>query len=427
MVIPDPAASEDLVVLFAQLAVVLLLATALGALARRGGAPPVVGELLTGVVLGPSVFGLLAPDLYAALFPAEATTLLLGISSVCLVVLMTVVGFETDLTMARANPTRTLLVAAGSVVVPFVLGGALAVFAPDAVLATPDARLPFVLFVATAMSISAIPVVARILLDMGLLDAPFGQLAVAVALVNDTLGWLLLAVVAGIATGEGDALASLPGTVLALAGVLVVALTAGRWLVDRLGDVADGVALPTVVALALAAGAATQALGVEAVLGAFLVGALARERETLGVRTREAMESVTLAMFAPVFFAVAGLRVELGALADPEVAVVGLVAFVVAVVGKVVGTVGAATIAGFERRESLALGAVLNARGAMEIVVATVGLRLGVLNEAAYAIVVCIAIGTSVMTPPLVGFVYGGDAADEGASRGVGGPTRFRR
>ncbi|MFD1514614.1 cation:proton antiporter [Halomarina rubra] len=414
MTVPDPAASEALVVLFAQLAVVLALATGLGALARRGGAPPVVGELLTGVVLGPSILGLVAPGVYAALFPEDATTLLLGVSSVCLVVLMTVVGFETDLSVARARPGQTLLVAAGSVVVPFALGGALAFVAPDAVLANPDARLPFVLFVATAMSISAIPVVARILLDMGLLDAPFGQLAVAVALVNDTLGWLLLAVVAGIATGSGDALASLPGTLLALAGVLVVALTVGRWFAARLGSVADSVALPTVVALALGAGAATQALGVEAVLGAFLVGAIARDRSTLAPETREALESVTLAMLAPVFFAVAGLRVDLGALADPTVALVGLVAFAVAVVGKVVGTVGAARLAGIDRRESLALGAALNARGAMEIVVATVGLRLGVLNEAAYAIVVCIAIGTSVMTPPLVRYVYGVSDTDTG-------------
>jgi Kef-type K+ transport system membrane component KefB len=417
MTVPDPAASDALVVLFAQLAVVLALATGLGALARRGGAPPVVGELLTGVVLGPSILGLLAPGVYAGLFPDDATTLLLGVSAVCLVVLMTVVGFETDLSVARASPGPTLLVAAGSVVAPFALGGALAFVAPDAVVANPDARLPFVLFVATAMSISAIPVVARILLDMGLLDAPFGQLAVAIALVNDTLGWLLLAVVAGVATGEGDALASLPGTFLALGAVLVVALTAGRWLADRLGGVRGSVALPTVVALALGAGAVTQALGVEAVLGAFLVGAVAREQETLDPRTREALESVTLAMLAPIFFAVAGLRVDLGALADPTVAVVGLVAFAVAVGGKVVGTTGAALLAGFERRESLALGAALNARGAMEIVVATVGLRLGVLNEAAYAIVVCIAIGTSVMTPPLVRYVYGESSGDPASGR----------
>jgi Kef-type K+ transport system membrane component KefB len=427
MVIPDPAAGDELVVLFAQLAVVLLLATGLGALARRGGAPPVVGELLTGVVLGPSVLGVVAPSTYAWLFPADATRLLLGVSSVCLVLLMTVVGFETNLDVARANPGPTLLVAAGSVAVPFALGGALAFFAPEAVVADPTGRVPFVLFVATAMSISAIPVVARILLDMGLLDAPFGQLAVAVALVNDTIGWLLLAVVAGVAAGEGDALAAVPGTLLALGAVLLVALTAGRWLVDRLGDATDGVALPSVVALALGAGAATQALGVEAVVGAFLVGALARERGTLDTRTREAMESVTLAMFAPVFFAVAGLRVELGALADPVVALVGAVAFAVAVVGKVVGTVGAATLAGFERRESLALGAALNARGAMEIVVAAVGLRLGVLNEAAYAIVVCIAIGTSVMTPSLVRAVYGDHTSEGSTGQLVGGLLRFRR
>jgi Kef-type K+ transport system membrane component KefB len=427
MVIPDPAAGDELVVLFAQLAVVLLLATGLGALARRGGAPPVVGELLTGVVLGPSVLGVVAPSTYTWLFPADATRLLLGVSSVCLVLLMTVVGFETNLDVARANPGPTLLVAAGSVAVPFALGGALAFFAPEAVVADPAGRVPFVLFVATAMSISAIPVVARILLDMGLLDAPFGQLAVAVALVNDTIGWLLLAVVAGVAAGEDDALAAVPGTLLALAAVLLVALTAGRWLVDRLGDATDGVALPSVVALALGAGAATQALGVEAVVGAFLVGALARERGTLDARTREAMESVTLAMFAPVFFAVAGLRVELGALADPVVALVGAVAFAVAVVGKVVGTVGAATLAGFERRESLALGAALNARGAMEIVVAAVGLRLGVLNEAAYAIVVCIAIGTSVMTPSLVRAVYGDHTSEGPVDRRASGLLRFRR
>ncbi len=403
--VPGIAESEALVVLFAQLGVVLTVATLLASVARRAGAPPVVGELLTGVFLGPSVLGLLAPSVYEALFPSDAV-LLTGVSAVALVVLMTVVGMETDLDIVRAQPGRTLLVTLGSVAVPFALGGSLAFVAPDAVLAAGADRRVFALFVATAMSISAIPVVARILLDMGLLDAPLGRLAIAVALLNDTVGWLLLAVVVGLAGGE-DPFAALPGTLLALAAVLALALTAGRWLAGRLSVVDDVAALPALVALALLAGAATQALGVEAVLGAFLVGALARDRGTLSESTVEGLERVTLTVLAPVFFAVAGLRVDLGALADPTVALAAAVAFAVAVVGKVAGTAGAALLSGMPPREAFGLGAVLNARGAMEIVVATVGLRVGVLNEAAYATVVLIAIGTSVMAPPLVGRILG--------------------
>lgn len=410
--------SDALVVLLGQLALVLAVATALGRGARRVGLPPVVGELLTGIVLGPSLFGAALPDAYGAVFAPERLDLLVGVSWLGLLLLMTLVGLETDLGVVRRRGRATGLIAVGSVAVPFALSGALAFAVPEALLADPARRGVFALFVATAMSISAIPVVARILLDFGLLEAEFGQLSVAAALLNDTVGWLLLAVVAAVAAGASRPLATLPTALLALAGVALLAATVGRWLLARfVAGRDDPTALALLVALAFAAGAATQALGLEAILGAFVVGAVAGETDSLDPASVRALERVTIGVLAPLFFAVAGLRVELGALADPVVAAVGLVALTVAIVGKFVGATGGALLAGLPTREALGVGAVLNARGAMEVVVATVGLRLGILTDGSYAVIVLIAIVTSAMAPPLLRRALGADRLRAAAGR----------
>lgn len=405
-----------MLIFWIQLLTLVALARGLGAAMRRVGQPAVIGELAAGVLLGPSVFGRLWPAGAAWLFPPDAVQsgLLLVVGWLGIVMLLVLTGFETDIALIRQFGRATAAVATTSVVLPFVLGLGAGFVLPSAFLARPDARLPFALFIAAALSISSLPVIAKILSELGLTRRNFGQLTLAAGMANDVIGWLVLGAIAGIARSGSVELGRLGLTILGMAAFVVAMMTIGQRGVDamlrrgRARRTGVNGAMTVTLLVAFGAGAITQALGVEAVLGAFVGGIVLGRSKYMDSRVPAHVETATLTVFAPLFFATAGLRVDLGLLAHTDVLVWAGIVLVVASAGKFGGAYVGARLARLPRGEGLALGVGLNARGALEVVIATVGLSLGVLNDRMYTIVVLMAILTSMAAPPLLRLVVRG-------------------
>lgn len=396
----------DAVQLLVLVASLLVVARALGTVTERLGLTRVVGELATGFVLGPSVVGRLVPSVYTDLAPAVASPLVSELSVLGLVLLLTLAGLETDVALVRSYARDVVAVGSAGLAVPFALGLGLGLAIPTSLLTGGTPRLVFALFLATSLCISAIPVIVRILIDLGAFDSSFGQRTVATAMYTDVVGWLLLSVVVGLARVGRLDLEAVGTVVLALVGVLLGAALLGQRVVDTVlaglpeNDVRGH--LLVVVAASVGGSALTYAVGIEPALGAFVVGLLFARAGGIPGRARATFERVTLGVFAPVFFGVAGLNADLGLLFDPVVAVVGTVTLVVATAGKVGGVYLAASWLGYDRPEAVGMGIGLNARGAIEIVIATVGLELGVLSPRMYTVVLVVAVVTSAMTPPLL-------------------------
>jgi Kef-type K+ transport system membrane component KefB len=418
LVQPD---EHQVLVFLIQLAVLLLMARLLGQVARRFGLPTVVGEISAGVVIGPSVLGKLSPDLMGWLFPDDEVQsgMLFAVGWLGVMMLLVVTGFETDLSLIARLGRAAVWVTLGSLLVPFGFGLAMGYAMPASLLGGgPDGegagRTVFALFMAVALTISALPVIAKILTDLRLLRRNFGQLTLAVGMANDVIGWIVLGVIAGLASSGEFAVRDLLRTLLWLALFLLGAALIGQYAIDavlhvmRRWGIGFGGWVTVILGLALLLGAVTQALGVEAVLGAFIAGILIGRSRYSRRDVEEQVEVFTTSFVAPVFFATAGLRVDVGSLADGEIALWVVVIVVVASVSKFVGSWLGARAAGLVNREGLALGSALNARGALEIVVATVGLSLGVLNDASYTVVVLMAIATSLMASPLLRLVVRG-------------------
>ncbi|WP_138505439.1 cation:proton antiporter [Nostoc sp. PA-18-2419] len=405
-----PLGHHELLLVLVQLSLLLLVARGLGELMRRINLPPVVGELLAGVVLGPSLFGLVFPDLQAHIFPKsqEQSDLLSVISWLGVLFLLIVTGLETDLKLILRKGKTALLISLGGIIVPFITGFGLGWVLPDSFLSDPEKRLVFSLFIATAMSISAVPVIAKVLMDLNLIRRDIGQVTLAAGMTDDTIGWILLSVVSGLASSGKFDFGTIFHSVSAAILFLGIAFTIGRTIVDQIlrwvDDYVGGVAasMSVVLILSLSAAALTHALGLEAALGAFVLGILAGQSRRFSNEAGHMLEVFTASFLAPIFFAAAGLKVNLLALLVPQTLIFGLIVLAVACIGKFTGAYIGSRVGGLSHWEALAMGSGMNARGAMEIVVATIGLSLGVLNPQMYSIIVMVAIVTSLMAPPLL-------------------------
>lgn len=406
----QPLSEHQLLVLWVQLLVLLLVARGLGGLARRVGQPAVVGELAAGVLLGPSVLGALAPGVWGWLFPDDAVHagLMNGIGWLGVFFLLVLAGWETDLGLVRRLGRAAAWVSAGSLVVPLGFGLAVGMAMPEVFLGEAGERTVFALFMATALAISSLPVVAKVLSELDLVRRDFAQLTLAAGMANDVVGWVVLGLIAGLAQSGSIDLRQVGLALGGLAALVCATFTVGQRATDGLlravrqyqGGAAGAVTVMVLLALAWATFA--QAVGLEGVLGAFLAGILLG-RSKFGDRDAIAvLEIMTFGVLAPIFFARAGLRVDLAALADPTTLAWAGVVLLAASASKFVGAFAGARVAGRVAREGLALGAGLNARGALEIVVASVGLTLGVLNQASYTVVVLMAIATSMMAPVML-------------------------
>jgi Kef-type K+ transport system membrane component KefB len=397
------ASHQEVLQLVVQIAVLLATARFLGGLAQRLGQPQVVGEILAGVVLGPSLLSGLVPWIGEWVLPqTEAQGFMLEVVALIGVMLLLILtGLETDIALIRRRIGVAFGVAVGGLAVPFATGLLLGFALPDDLLVDPSDRTVFALFLATALSISAIPVLAKILMDLDLMRREFGQTVLAAGMIDDITG-----LVTALASAESLSLGSVAQTA-AMVGIFIVAtVTVGKFLVGRGLDLIQDrfrgrdLILTLVVVLAFGWGALSQALRLEPVIGAFAIGILFGRLSRLPTDVVHKLEGMALAVFAPIFFAVAGLKVNLSSILEPGLLVVALLVIVVATFGKVAGAyAGARWISGQEHWSALAYGAGLNARGAVEIIIATIGLSLGILTTEVFSIIVLMAVVTSLMAP----------------------------
>jgi Kef-type K+ transport system membrane component KefB len=405
-----PLSPGSLLVLLVQLAVLLLIATGLGKLATRFGLPAVVGELLTGVLLGPSVLGYLAPEVAGWFWPPrdDQAHLLDAVGILGVLLLVAVAGSHLDLAALRGRRGTALRVSLAGLVVPLGLGVCVAYWPTAGILSGHTDQLTFAMFLGVAMCITSVPVIAKTLVDLDLLHRDVGQLILTAGIIDDTVGWFLLSIVAAMAT-VGLHAGTLAPAMLLLAGFLLVALLVGRPLVAAAIRLAarstdPGPMVAVTFGAILVCSAIAQAVGAEPIFGAFVAGLLLASCAQDHRARLAPLRTVALSVFAPIFFATVGLRINLTMLADPRVLLVAGIMLAVAILGKFLGAYLGAWLSRLNRWEGLALAAGMNARGVVQIVVGIVGLRLGVINSAGFTVIVTIAIVTSLMAPPILRF-----------------------
>lgn len=396
-----------ILLLLLQFAAVLLTARLFGELMGRLGQPTVLGELLAGILLGPSVLGLYCPAFSAALFPPEALShhLLELVSWLGLILLLFVVGLETDVGALGGLGRPALSVGWWALALPMASGIALGWALPDTFMGPVGSRMVLALFLGVAMSITAIPVLAKILLELDMLRRNFGLAALGAGIAEDLLGWIGLSVVLELARdGRADAWAI--GKALSVTSLFIaLAFVLGRRAVPLFFELVDERLrsphrrVTVAILFALLCSALTQRIGVHAVFGAFVAGLLVGRCPRFKAQDREVIEGAAFGVFAPVFFSFAGLQVRLHELREWGLFGVILGA---AVAGKLLGAYVGGRLGGFRRLESLAMGIGMNARGSMELVLALLGLSAGIVSRELFSMIVLMAAITSLMTPPLL-------------------------
>lgn len=400
----------DVLLLLAQIAGILVVARLVGRIIGLLGQPQVVGEMLAGILLGPSLLGWVAPDVWLALFPPASLGFLSALSQIGLVFFMFLVGLELDPRQLRGRGHTALLTSHASIIAPFLLGALLALLLYPRLSDDSVEFTAFALFMGAAMSVTAFPVLARMLAERGLVKTRLGAVAIACAAVDDVSAWCLLAVVAVVARA-GEAAVPLP---MMFVGVLLYAgvmLTAVRWglarlqrVVERRGELSQD-AVAFVVFFILASALVTERLGIHAVFGAFLAGAVMPRDEKITGALLERFHDLMVILFLPLFFAFTGLRTSVQLISGDLWAWCAVV-ILVAVAGKMGGSAIAARASGLSWREGWALGTLMNTRGLMELVILNVGLDLGVISPALFAMMVLMALATTLMTTPLLDRIY---------------------
>lgn len=387
------------------LAVVVVAARVLATLLGWLGQPPVMGEVIAGLLLGPSFFGWIAPKAAAELLPPAVAPYLAVIAQAGVILFMFLVGLELDTDLLRQRTRASVAISHASIVAPFLLGGALALWLYPRFAGAGVWFTPFALFIAVAMSVTAFPVLARILTDTKMQNSQLGVLALACAAVDDVTAWCLLALVASVARAQpGQALVTVGAAIAFTVFVLLVARKGAMWLVerrDRAGRTTEAMFATVCVSLVVSA-LVTERIGIHALFGAFLLGVVVPYDSALARDIREKCEDLVVVLFLPVFFAFTGMRTQVGLLQDSAAWLACAVIVLVATVGKFGGSFLAARLTGSNAREAASLGILMNTRGLMELVVLNVGLDLGVLSPALFAMFVLMAIVTTLATTPIL-------------------------
>jgi Kef-type K+ transport system membrane component KefB len=398
------------VIFLAQLIVLMVVGRLLGEAMNRIGQPSVMGMLLGGILLGPSMLGVLWPDLQHALFPktAEQKAMLDGVSQFGVLLLLLLTGMETDLKLVGKVGKAALSISLTGVAVPFLCGFALGQFMPEALLPHPDQRLLTSLFLGTALSISSIKIVAAVVREMGFTRRDLGQIIVASAICEDSIGWVIIAITLSLAQSGSVDLLDVGRAVLGTAAFLIASFTIGRplvfflirWTNDNFES--DFPVITTILVIMGLMALTTHFIGVHTVLGAFVAGVLIGESPILTKHIDEQLRGLILAFFMPVFFGIAGLSADLTVLKDPTLLLMALGLIAIATLGKFAGAFIGGEIGGLGRRESFALACGMNARGSTEVIVATIGLSMGALSQNLFTMIVAMAVVTTMAMPPML-------------------------
>lgn len=400
--------ADNITVMFLALGILLGCARLLGELAQKFHQPAVLGELLAGVLLGPTVLGTIAPDLFGYLFPATGPNAIAlgGITLLSVALFLLVAGLEVDLSTIGRQGKIAPWVSISGIVLPFAIGFAAAWIAPE-MLGRHNGASPliFALFLATALAISALPVIAKTLMDLDLYRTDFGMIIISAAIFDDLTGWIIFAIILGLMGTASDHSNNIVMTIvltLAFAGFM---LTAGRWLIHRTLPFLQayskrpGGVLSFAITLALLGAALAEWIGIHAIFGAFLVGVAVGASPHLREHTRTVLDKFVSSIFAPLFFASIGLKVNF--VQHFDLALVVTIILIACVCKLAGGTIGA-RLGGMPKRDSWAVGFAMNARGAMEIVLGILALQAGIIDDRLFVALVVMAIFTSMISGPMI-------------------------
>jgi len=400
---------HSLSILLLQVIAILLSAKVVGALLRKAGQPSVIGEMIAGILLGPSLLGVLWPNAMTFLFPPQSLDGLGLLSQVGLVIFMFVVGMEFDVEHLLGKGHAVLLVSHVSILAPFFLGTmfSLVIFTNAA---PPNVSFTaFALFMSVAMSITAFPVLARILKEREMSTSSLGNTALACAAVNDVTAWCLLAVVIAIAkaSGLGGALLVISLTIIFTGLMLFVVKRQLERIARRYSEGAlwRNALVTVVLIFTFASALCTEVIGIHALFGAFLAGVVMPARAGLREFLTERVGVFATGFLLPLFFAFTGLRTQIGLLNDWTSWLMCACVVVVAIVGKLGGSMLAARWTEMNWRDSFSLGALMNTRGLIELIVLNIGYDLGILSPRMFSMMVCMALVTTCMATPLMDWV----------------------
>ncbi len=393
--------------LLLQIVLVIVVARLFGMLARRLRQPSVIGEMAAGIALGPSLFGAIAPATFSAIFPPASLGTLQFLSQIGVILFLFSVGLDFHWHHVRHRARAAVVISNVSIIVPFMLGILTAAVLYGGHAPPGISRTSFALFMGIAMSITAFPVLARILQERRMMTTPIGALALMCAAVNDVIAWTLLAFVVAVVSSAGS-----PSTVFVMLGLTIAFVLAMVFVVrpssHRLFDRASaddpfaGGRVAVAFALLFASALATELIGVHALFGAFVAGATLGASEEFRDRLRQQLEAFTSVLLLPLFFVFTGLRTQIGLIGNLEAATICLCVIVVASLGKLGSSAVAARATGLDWNQSFVLGALMNTRGLMELIALNVGYDLGVISPQMFTILVVMALVTTAMTGPLV-------------------------
>jgi len=398
-----------------EIVVLMLVGRMLGEAMVRLRQPAVMGQLIAGLLLGPSFFGLLFPDAQHALFPRnpEQKAMIDGISQFGILLLLLLTGMETDLKLVRQTGRASIFASLMGILIPFICGVGLGEMLPDSLLPDPGKRLITSLFLGTALSIASVKIVAMVVREMNFMRRVVGQVILASAIIDDSVGWIIVSIIFSLALHGSIEPISLAQSVLGTILFMVASLTIGRrmvffairWVNDNF--VSEYAVITAILIIMGVMALITYLIGVHTVLGAFVAGVLIGESPILTRHIDEQLRGLITAFFAPVFFGIAGLTADLTILADPKIALFTAGLVLVASIGKFTGAFIGAELGGLTRREGFALACGMNARGSTEVIIATVGLSMGALNQDLFTMIVAMAVLTTTAMPPTLRWALG--------------------
>jgi Kef-type K+ transport system membrane component KefB/nucleotide-binding universal stress UspA family protein len=404
----SPGALDAPTLFIIQFTLLLLFGRLFGEAAQRLGQPAVIGQLLCGIALGPSVLGLLWPQAEAGLFPhsPEQKNMIEAVAQLGVLMLLFVTGMETDVKLIRKVGRAAFSVSVAGIVIPFACGFTLGQLLPDAMLPRADMRLATSLFFGAALSISSVKIVAMVIREMNFMRRDLGQVIVAASIIDDTIGWIIVAIIFAIGERGSIDLVSLGWTVAAVAIFLLIALSFGPRLIAGLirvvndNFVSEAPVITAILLVMTIMALITHAIGVNTVLGAFVAGVLVGQSPILTRQIDEQLRGLIVSLFAPVFFGLAGLEADFRIFGDPRSVALVLGFVAIASFGKFLGAGVGGALGGLSARASLATAIAMNARGSTEVIVATIGLTMGALDQKLFTVIVAMAVLTTMAMPP---------------------------
>lgn len=401
----------NLSILLIQIGIILVTSRLIGMIFKKFHQPQVIGEMIAGIMLGPSLLGWAAPGIFTTLFPSSSLDFINALSQIGLVVFMFLVGLELNLKVMRKRAHSAIIISHTSIIVPFLLGTLLAVLLYPRLSAATVPFTSFALFLGVSMSITAFPVLARILSESGMIRTSVGTVTMAAAAVDDATAWTILAGIVLIVHASATAL-PLWAIILGAVAFALFMLFIGRHWLKRLGMniSSDGQVsqnqLGLILLLVLASALVTESLGIHPLFGAFLLGVVMPKDTAFVKDLKKKLEDIVLVLLIPLFFAFTGLRTRVGLISGPDTLFYFGLIMLVAIGGKFCGAFFASRLSGMSWREAGSIGVLMNTRGLVELVALNIGLDIGVISPLVFTLLVLMAIITTLMTTPLLDWIY---------------------